>query len=83
MTCREKLQIEHPDRVGCNFMGGCCGCPNDYGYLDEPEYCQSIMDTCEERCSKCWDREIPGTEDHTPLANPDTKKKQMEKKKWI
>lgn len=56
MTCREKLAMEHPDKINPNHSGGCEGCPEDYGYL------QTAHDSCDtERpnCVKCWDREIP------------------------
>lgn len=58
MTCREKLQLEYPDRIGDQWEGGCCGCPSMRGYLDDPpeEWCKKI------RCAECWDREIPETE---------------------
>lgn len=59
MTCREKLAIEHPDRVSPNF-GGCDCCPCTYGYLDDPDYCDGWG--YDDMCTRCWDREIPGTE---------------------
>ena len=60
MTCREKLKIERPGCINSDYSGGCCGCPSNYGYLDDPEYCNdSSVGTIDERCVKCWDREIP------------------------
>lgn len=58
MTCREKLALEHPDRVSDKYRGGCCGCPSGVGYLEDPPtvWCNSGM------CDLCWDREIPETE---------------------
>lgn len=54
MTCREKLKIEHPDCVNSDYIGGCIGCPSNYGYLRrQKEYCRNNL------CNKCWDREIP------------------------
>lgn len=63
MTCREKLALEHPDRVSYKYRGGCCGCPSAVGYLDDPpeEWCKAA------RCKECWDREIPGT--NTDISN--------------
>lgn len=80
MTCREKLKMEHPEYVvkdynsdkdslfllGSKYAGGCRGCPSNYGYLDEPEWCDGTTS----RCAECWDREIPETsepktEDHS------------------
>ncbi len=57
MTCREKLKIEHPDKVDLTYVAGCDGCPSDYGYLPPPDSCIVGYN-----CFKCWDREIPGTE---------------------
>lgn len=64
MICRERLKMEHPECVvnECDppndasyldYVGGCLGCPADYGYLESPEWC-SLFD-----CERCWDREIP------------------------
>lgn len=70
MTCREKLKIEYPSEVGSGFIGGCCGCPHHFGYLDRPHYCAAGIEKDAVRCTMCWDREIPGTEE--------TKEKNME-----
>lgn len=59
MTAREKLAMEHPDRVNPNVTGGSIGCPFMYGYLDEPDYCDNITTSKDERCTRCWSREIP------------------------
>lgn len=61
MTCREKLQKDYPDKTGGDFIGGCCLCPDDYNYLGVPEYCTKRGD--EVLCTKCWDREIPETDE--------------------
>lgn len=61
MTCREKLKIEYPDKISEYGIGGCLGCPSIYGYLPDPEYC--IYSCNRGICTKCWDREIPGTEE--------------------
>lgn len=58
MTCREKLAMDHPKKIDPECSGGCCGCPAIYGYLDDPDYCVGGDDI---NCTKCWDREIPGT----------------------
>lgn len=64
MTCREKLKLEYPDRVDKNYVGGCDGCPRDYGYMASPDYCNGYDD---EVCTKCWDREV-STADFTPIV---------------
>ena len=58
MTCREKLELEHPELSGPRYAGGCVECPSDYEYLDDPidELCGGA-----ENCRKCWNREIPET----------------------
>lgn len=55
MTCREKLKLEHPERIDPDLFGGCDGCPDDYGYLPVPKLC----DPDSKYCTICWDREIP------------------------
>ena len=62
MTCREKLKIEHPDRIKNGCIGGCVGCPSGYKYLDVPDYCGDVNIPAKERCAMCWDREIPDTD---------------------
>lgn len=58
MTCSEKLKSDHPrwtiDDIQTTIFDEC---PNHYGYLDRPNYCDSgRKDTT---CEKCWNREIP------------------------
>lgn len=62
MTCREKLKLECPENIRQGAFGGCCGCPSDYGYMDKPDWCWKTNIPQEHRCTRCWDREIPGTE---------------------
>jgi hypothetical protein len=52
MTCREKLQKEHPEKINDAYHAGCSGCPHKYGYAKKPDDCN--LRSCEE----CWDREI-------------------------
>lgn len=59
MTCREKLKIEHPECIGPGYLGGCLGCPNRYGYLDNPSFCSDNVPDSKKLCDACWDREIP------------------------
>ena len=63
MTAREKLAIEHPGQIDYLEPGGCIGCPKDYGYLPDADFCTNNYDRygdIYERCKKCWDRKIPG-----------------------
>ena len=62
MTAREKLTVEHPEKLDDLEPGGCMGCPEDYGYLLDADFCTNNYDRYGdlfERCKKCWDREIP------------------------
>ena len=62
MTAREKLVIEHPEKFDDLEPGGCIGCPEDYGYLEDADFCTSNYDRYGDLfvcCKKCWDREIP------------------------
>lgn len=62
MTAREKLTIEYPEQLDDLEPGGCVGCPDDYGYLPDFDFCTNNYDRYGdlfERCKKCWDREIP------------------------
>ena len=62
MTAKEKLAMEHPEKLDDLEPGGCLGCPEDYGYLPNADFCKSGDDQYGdlfERCKKCWDREIP------------------------
>lgn len=72
MTCREKAKIEKPKHVGDKYIGGCAGCPCDHTYINmpRPDDCfvaNNRFDLSKEErieiCTRCWDREIPGTED--------------------
>ena len=66
MTCREKLKIEHPDKLTNDNWGGCAGCPHTYGYMPRPGYCPyggNDFNTLRTRaqkilCTECWNREI-------------------------
>lgn len=54
MTCREKLAIEHPEKICPEALGGCIDCPVNYGYIErDGSLCLGL------RCTECWDREIP------------------------
>ncbi len=83
MTCRDKMKLEHPEKVSSDYHGGCWGCPHYYDYLDKPDYCPLIHDIVHNNttCTKCWDREIPET---GTGKNPNTKEtngeKEMEEK---
>ena len=60
MTCWEKYIADHPHIPRCIDGLKCLppGCPSNYGYLDDPSWCDG--DGAE--CRMCWEREIPGTE---------------------
>ena len=62
MTAREKLAIEYPEQLDDLEPGGCMGCPKDYGYLPDDDFCTNGYNRYGdlfECCRKCWDRDIP------------------------
>ena len=70
MTFKEKLKMEHPDKVAPEYIGGCNECPHNYGY---EAYCDRPCRYACFSCEKCWNREIPGTEHRHgkwPKENP-------------
>lgn len=83
MTCREKLKIEHPDRINMECLGGCVGCPSGYKYLDNPDYCEDFNIPVKERCTMCWGREIPETEASVEHELTDNKPEDNEKELTI
>ena len=60
MTCKEKLMMEHPEN--CNIILD-TDCPSNYGYLDDPYSCNVSNDENPISCEKCWEREIPDSEE--------------------
>lgn len=59
MTCREKMELEKPHLVDKDkYIGGCDGCPHDYGYAEEPYYCKDGYYEQDNDCWDCWDREV-------------------------
>lgn len=56
MTCREALMrdnpVEYDDDKGRWCV--CIGCPQSFGYADEPEWCEPKREVCE----KCWNRPV-------------------------
>jgi hypothetical protein len=59
MTCREKLAMEHPDKINPSSWGGCEFCPSTYGYLEDYREICGNKYSGEKACRICWDREIP------------------------
>lgn len=70
MTFKEKLAIEHPDKLDPRCGGGCLGCPSDYGYCGGSPCNEAYVS-----CTECWNREIPETE---PTKNTKDKKEKKE-----
>ena len=60
MTCLEKMKQEHPGDVDESFFGGAYGCPSRHGYMENPSWCPGHGD--KNICARCWNREIPETE---------------------
>lgn len=62
--------MEYPEKIRDDHLGGCEGCPSSYGYLKASQtLCPDMILASNIKCRKCWDQEIPGTEnekDHKP-----------------
>lgn len=73
MTYKQKLQIEHPDRVDSYWSGGCYLCPHNYGYCDPTEgLCHKKNRTPGETiCTRCWNREAPEEVERVPKEERD------------
>ena len=67
MTAREWMRVHHPEEVSEDWTGGVSRCPGDYPELNLANRvsdftCLFPNEVCtNERCTQCWDREIPGT----------------------
>lgn len=71
MTFREKMQKGHPNYIHKGYCGGVSGCPSDY-FKEKEGLCVGRLDPSREKCTKCWDREIP-TEDNAEEKENTTK----------
>lgn len=54
MTFKERLEIEHPEKIKEVFAGGCADCPKTYEYE-----ISSAKDCMIDSCEHCWNRKIP------------------------
>lgn len=63
MTFKEKLQLEHPDKVSEKHNGG-MNCPSDYGYEIPRESGKNCKIVGGKGCEYCWNREIPEESDN-------------------
>lgn len=61
MTCKEKLKLEHPDDYEIILH---VDCPISYEYLDDPSNCNINEGENPISCEKCWEREIPDSEEY-------------------
>lgn len=57
MTFRERIAIEHPEKLMDSAMGGVFSCPFAYNYEGVPSRGCGILS--HEKCKNCWDREAP------------------------
>ena len=62
MTFKEKLAMEHPERVDILYAGGCSNCPYFYGYETHDESVKNCIRNKGKGCDYCWNREIPESE---------------------
>lgn len=61
MTFREKLEKEHPNCIDANCGGGVLGCPCSNNYKYEKGFWCGNGIASNDKCTECWDREIPKT----------------------
>ena len=54
MRMRDLLEIEHPEEISDDYLGGCYGCPTGWGY----EFYNSKCDHSKGACTACWNREL-------------------------
>ena len=59
MTFREKIAMEHPDKLNPEYSAGVSGCPCNYGYETEINAPCGVYRGY--KCDDCWNREIPGS----------------------
>ena len=62
MKAIEKLKQEFPARENADSLGGAQGCPHNYGYLEQPDYCPikkgGDFSGVHHLCHQCWNREV-------------------------
>ena len=79
MTCKELLKLHNPqtsiDFISDDLVGGCKGCPSEYGYLEDPPYCPNKQNGTRKSndalCAKCWNREIPECDNKNTILKED------------
>lgn len=80
MTCKELLKLYNPqpgiDVISDDWVGGCRGCPSEYGYLEDPPYCPNKQNGTRKSndtlCTTCWSREIPEFDNKDTILKEDT-----------
>lgn len=72
MTYKEKLKQIDPDAIDDTCCGGCVGCPGSYSELNDDGLPEGECNWDAETCTRCWNREIPGTEVEKEKENMDT-----------
>ncbi|MGN0243636.1 MAG: hypothetical protein ACI4CT_06190 [Lachnospiraceae bacterium] len=50
MTCREWMEIHHPENVDEKYIGGVCGCLSNYFLVSD--------ENCDMDCKKCWNQPV-------------------------
>jgi hypothetical protein len=56
MTFRDRIKLEHPEKVNKRYDGGVAGCPYQYNYEGFSMAFANCM--LEDKCVECWDREM-------------------------
>lgn len=55
ITYRDLLRRDHPYELDEWYVGGCHGCPSNYGYCDMEDQISHCTKTS---CRACWDRRV-------------------------
>jgi hypothetical protein len=75
MTCLEKFRQDHPHNLMDDeaIIDALCPDCNNVDIMDEPDWCHcgSCADADDGSCTKCWNRQIPGTEPTNIDITPD------------
>ena len=70
MTCLEKYRQENPNdsRTDDRVIADICPDMFSVNIMDEPDWCHmgSCSDANDDSCTRCWNRQIPGTESAEP-----------------
>lgn len=75
MHLKEYAAKKRPELVDPECVGGMHGCPSDYGFMADLEWCN-----CDETsCTRCWNREILEEKENEKMENMNDELKRLYK----